>query len=262
MPLQLSPNIELLFSEAGPDPADRVRAAASAGFDAVELWSTLDKDVPALAKVAAEAGVTVTSILAEPRTNFAFPGTDLTAFWDGFDRCLENARLLGAARLVVGSGLGFPGKTRPQNLDALVEVFRAAVDRARGSGVGLVLEAVNTRVDHPGALLDRTCDAVRVARDVADPSFGILYDLYHSVTEGEDIASALADAGDLLHYVQIADSPGRGEPGTGTIDWPAAFAALGSAGYTGPVGLEYSPQSPTQESLALVRGLGRPARAR
>ncbi len=101
MAFQLSPNIELLFTEAGPDPAQRVRAAAAAGFDAVELWTTLDKDVPALAKAAAEAGVSVTSVLAEPRTNFAFPGTDLTAYLDGLERGVENARALGAPRIVL-----------------------------------------------------------------------------------------------------------------------------------------------------------------
>ena len=103
----------------------------------------------------------------------------------------------------------------------------------------LVLEPVNTRVDHPGALLDRTANAVAVARAVNSGSFRILYDLYHSVTEGEDTAAELANAGDLLDYVQIADSPGRAQPGSGGIDWPASLAALRTAGYAGPIGLEY-----------------------
>ena len=106
---QLSPNIELLFSEAGPDPAARVRAAAAAGFDAVEMWGTLDKDVNALAKALSDSGVALTSVLAEPRTNFTLPGTDLGPFFDGLARGVENARLLGAPRIVLGSGVGFPG---------------------------------------------------------------------------------------------------------------------------------------------------------
>lgn len=254
MSFQLSPNIELLFTEAGPDPVARLRAAAEAGFDAVELWSTLDKDVAALAKAAADAGVAITSVLAEPRTNFAFPGTDLAPYLDGLARGVENARTLGCPRIVVGSGLGFPGMKRPQNLDKLVEAFRAGVEHVRGSGVKLVLEPVNTRVDHPGALTDRTGDAVYVARAVDDPSFGILYDLYHSVVEGEDVAAVLADAGSLVDYVQLADAPGRGEPGTGAVDWPAALATLAAAGYTGPLGLEYFPRTETVASLAAIRG--------
>jgi len=252
---QLSPNIELLFTEAGPDYAARVRAAAAAGFDAVEMWGTLDRDVPSLAKALSDTGVTLTSVLAEPRTNFTLPGTDLGPFFDGLDRGVENARLLGAPRIVLGSGIGFPGAKRAQNLDRLVEAFNQAIERTRGSGVKLILEPVNTRVDHPGALLDRTADAVAVARAVNSPSFGILYDLYHSVTEGEDPAAVLADAGDLVDYVQIADAPGRAQPGSGAIDWPSSLAVLRAAGYTGPIGLEYFPTAESAASLQLIRSV-------
>lgn len=93
---------------------------------------------------------------------------------------------------MLGSGVGFPGARRAQDLDRLVEVFSRAVERTQGSGVKLILEPVSTRVDHPGALLDRTADAVTVARGVNSSSFGMLYDLVHSVTEGEDTAAELA----------------------------------------------------------------------
>jgi hydroxypyruvate isomerase len=246
---QLAPNIELLFTEAGPEAADRVRAAAAAGFDAVEMWGTTGKDVDALAKALAGTGVTLTSVLAEPRTNFTLPGTDLVAFFEGLDRGIEHARQLGCPRIVLGSGVGFPGMKRRQNLDRLAEVFSEAVVRTQGSGVKLVLEPVNTRVDHPGALLDRTADAVTVARAVNSPSFGILYDMYHSITEGEDPATELGNADGVVDYVQIADVPGRGEPGSGGLDWAARLAVLRASGYSGPIGLEYFP---TVESVASV----------
>jgi hydroxypyruvate isomerase len=252
---QLSPNIELLFTEAGADYTARVRAAAAAGFGAVEMWGTLDRDIKSLAKALSYTGVTLTSVLAEPRTNFTLPSTDLGPFFDGLYRGVENARLLGAPRIVLGSGIGFPGAKRPQNLERLVEAFAQAVERTKGSGVKLVLEPVNTRVDHPGALLDRTADAVTVARAVNSASFGILYDLYHSVTEGEDPATELANAQDVLDYVQIADSPGRGQPGSGAIDWPASLAALRAAGYAGPIGLEYFPTVESGQSLEFIKSV-------
>ena len=252
---QLSPNIELLFTEAGPDTADRVRAAAAAGFDAVEMWGTTGKDVDALAKALADTGVALTSVLAEPRTNFTLPGTDLTAFFDGLDRGVEHARKLGCPRIVLGSGIGFPGMKRPQNLQRLIDVFTDAVQRTDDSGVTLVLEPVNTRVDHPGALLDRTADAVAVARAVGSPRFKILYDLYHSVTEGEDPATELANAAGLVGYVQIADVPGRGEPGSGSLDWNAQLSALRSSDYDGPIGLEYFPTIESVASVAHIRAI-------
>jgi hydroxypyruvate isomerase len=252
---QLSPNIELLFTEAGPDTADRVRAAAAAGFDTVEMWGTTGKDIDALAKALADTGVALTSVLAEPRTNFTLPGTDLTAFFDGLDRGVEHARKLGCPRIVLGSGIGFPGMKRPQNLQRLIDVFADAVQRTDDSGVTLVLEPVNTRVDHPGALLDRTADAVAVARAVGSPRFKILYDLYHSVTEGEDPATELANATGFVGYVQIADVPGRGEPGSGSLDWNAQLSALRSSGYDGPIGLEYFPTIESVASVAHIRSV-------
>jgi hydroxypyruvate isomerase len=252
---QLAPNIDLLFTEAGPEAADRVRAAAAAGFDAVEMWGTTGKDVDALAKALADTGVVLTTVLAEPRTNFTLPGTDLTPFFEGLDRAVEHARKLGSPRIVLGSGVGFPGMKRPQNLAKLVDVFAEAVERTRGSGIKLVLEPVNTRVDHPGALLDRTADAVTVARGVGSDSFGVLYDMYHSITEGEDPATELANAAGFVDYVQIADVPGRGEPGSGAVDWAQRLAALRSSGYTGPIGLEYTPTVESAASVAHIRSI-------
>ena len=252
---QLAPNIDALFTEAGDEPAARVRAAAAAGFDAVEIWTTLDKDVDSLAEALAETGVVLTAVIAEPRTNFTWPGTDLGPYYAGLEQGIANAKRLGCPRIVLGSGLGFPGMRRAQNLERLVDVFTDTVERVGDAGVHLLLEAVNTRVDHPGALADRTADAVAVARAVGSPHFGILYDLYHSVVEGEDPEAELRNAGDLVGYVHIADAPGRGQPGSGEIDWPRQLSVLRAAGYTGPVGLEYFPTVSSIESLEHIRSL-------
>ena len=252
---QIAPNIELLFTESGPNYADRIRAAAEAGFDAVEMWGTLNQDVDALAAALRDTGVRLTSVLAEPRTNFTLPGTNLDDFFDGLSRGIANAKTLGCPRIVLGSGIGFPGMKRPANLQKLIDVFSQAVERFGAEGVKLILEPVNTRVDHPGALLDRTAEAVAVARSVGSESFGILYDMYHSITEGEDPAVELANAGDLVDYVQIADAPGRGQPGSGSVDWTAQLAVLRRSGYEGPIGLEYFPTVSSVESVELIRSI-------
>ena len=256
---QLAPNIDLLFSEAGESAADRVRAAAAAGFDAVEMWGPTGKDIPALKAALEETGVQLTSQLAEPRMQFMLPPRNHSPFFEGLDAGVEVARQLGCPRLVVGSGTGFGGRKRQDQLDELIEIFTKGVAHIDGSGITLVLEPVNTRVDHPGALLDRTAEAVYVARGVGSESFGILYDLYHSTVEGEDVAAELANAGDLVRYVQIADAPGRGEPGSGAIDWQAKLATLRSSGYAGPIGLEYYPTVDSAESVKRIQLLAEEA---
>jgi hydroxypyruvate isomerase len=251
---RLAPNIDLLFSEAG-EAHDRVRAAAAAGFDAVEMWGPTGKDIPALRDALAETGVAMVAQLAEPRMQFMIPPKHHKPFFTGLDAGVEVAQQLGCPRLVLGSGTGFGGRKRQDQLDELVEIFTKGVEHISGSGVTLVLEAVNIRVDHPGALLDRTGEAAYIARGVGSPDFGVLYDLYHSTVEGEDVDAELAAAADVIQYVQIADHPGRHEPGTGAIDWPARLAGLRSSGYDGPIGLEYYPATESAASVAYITSI-------
>ncbi|MBT9607885.1 TIM barrel protein [Microbacterium sp.] len=262
---QLAPNIELLFTEAG-DYHDRVRAAAAAGFDAVEMWGptgvdapATPKDLPALKAALEETGVQLAAQLAEPRTQFMIPPWDHSEFFRKLDEGVAIARDLGCPRIVVGSGTGFGGWKRQVQLDKLVEIYQKAMAQIDGSGITLVLEPVNVRVDHPGSLLDRTAEAVFVARGVDSPFFGVLYDIYHSAVEGEDMRAELANAGDIVKYVQLADAPGRGEPGTGGLDWAERFALLRASGYDGPVGLEYYPTTASEASVAHVVEIARSA---
>lgn len=255
---QLSPNIELLFTEAG-DYHDRVRAAAAAGFTAVEMWGPTGvdapakpKDLPALKAALEETGVQLTAQLSEPRTQFMIPPWDHSEFYRKLDEGVAIARDLGCPRIVVGSGTGFGGWKRQVQLDKLIEIYQQAIAQIDGSGVTLVLEPVNVRVDHPGSLLDRTAEAVYVARGVDSAQFGVLYDIYHSAVEGEDMAAELANGGDLIKYVQLADAPGRGEPGTGDLDWADRLGILRGSGYNGPIGLEYYPQNVSEESAQLI----------
>lgn len=252
---QLAPNIELLFHEAGPDPVDRIRAAAAAGFEAIEMWGTLTRDVGAIAKALDETGVSVTTTVAEPYASFAFPGTDLTEYFDGLERGVEHARLLGSPRIVVTSGVGFPGVNRVENLKRLTDAMVRSVERTEGSGVTIIIEAINTSIDHPGALLDSTPDAVKVARAVDSDRLKIVYDLYHSLVNGEDPATELSNAAGLVDYVEIAENPGRGGPGTGSVDWPGFLSVLRASGYAGPIGLEVFATRSTLEELEYIRFL-------
>jgi hydroxypyruvate isomerase len=252
MPFSLSANIDLLFTEAGDLP-ERLAAAADAGFDAVEFWTTSDRDVDAIHRVAVDRGVEITAILGEPRTDITFPDTDLAVYFDGIARTVERAHLLGCTRIVVSGGTGHMGTKRPAQLERVADVYAEVVARTEGSGVEFLLEAFNVRVDHPGALLDRTRDAVDIARTIASGRFGVLYDMYHSLTEGEDPATELAAGAGLIRYLQLADVPGRGEPGSGGIDWPALFGVVAASGYTGHIGLEFYPTTPTVDAVRFIR---------
>jgi hydroxypyruvate isomerase len=105
-------------------------------------------------------------------------------------------------------------------------------------------------------LFSQTIDAVTVIETVASPRVRLLYDMYHSITEGEDPAAILARHGAHVAHVQVADAPGRGEPGSGTVDWPAMLRLLQAAGYRGPIGVECTPtRASTPDALAFIRDL-------
>lgn len=252
---ELSVNLEYMFREAGDDLPARVAAAADAGFRKVEMFTTDGRDVAALRKALSDHDVELWTLLVDPRTRLIDPATH-NEFAELFHRAVHEAAELGCTRLVVGSGPGVPWQKRAVQLDTVADAVRAVAPIAVEHGVEILLEAVNTRVDHPGVLFSRTEDSATVVEKVASPCVRVLYDLYHSVAEGEDPRDVLPQVGDILGHVQIADFPGRGEPGSGTIDWPSMLGRLRDVGYSGVIGVECQPtRAPTARVLDYIRQL-------
>jgi hydroxypyruvate isomerase len=252
---ELSVNLEYMFREAGDDLPSRVAAAADAGFRKVEMFTTAGRDVAALSKALTAHGVELWTMVVDPRTRLIDPATH-DEFMGLFHRAVHDARELGCSRLVVGSGPGVPWQKRAVQLDTVADAVRAIAEIAAEHDVEILLEAVNTRVDHPGVLFSRTEDSATVVGKVASPSVRLLYDLYHSVAEGEDPHDVLPEVSDILGHVQIADVPGRGEPGSGSIDWPVMLDLLRDSGYSGVIGVECQPtRTPTATALNYIRQL-------
>lgn len=256
MAYELSVNLEYGFTEAGEKIEDRIAAAAAAGFTKVELFLLKGRDLPAI-KAALEAnGVQLVSTVADYVTQLVDPATH-DGFCETFREAAENARYLGCGNVVVTSGRGVPWLKRPVQLAIFADALRKLVPIAEELGTTILLESANTRHDHPGVLCSTTHDSVVVADMVDHPRVKVLYDLYHSVVEGEDPETALQGAMHQVVHVQIADAPGRGEPGSGDIDWPGALALFDRLGYRGLIGIECQPQRPSAEAFAYIQGLSR-----
>jgi hydroxypyruvate isomerase len=155
----------------------------------------------------------------------------------------------------VVSGDTLPDVPRAGQRDAIVQALQRAAPIAAAAGVRLVLEPLNTIVDHKGYFLDSTSEAIEIIRRVDHPAVRLLYDLYHSIVMGEPPGEVLAGCGDLIGHVHIADVPGRHEPGSGTIDWGKQLTALRDVDYGGLLGLEFMPLQDTVSSLTFIRGL-------
>lgn len=256
MAFELSVNLEYGFTEAGEKIEDRIAAAAAAGFRKVELFLLKGRDLDAIKAALDANGVELISTVADYVTQLVDPATH-EGFCDVFREAASAAKFLGCSNVVVTSGRGVPWLKRPVQLSIFADALRKLVPIAEELDVTILLESANTRHDHPGVLCSTTHDSVVVADMLDHPRVKVLYDLYHSVVEGEDPEQALAAAMHKVVAVQIADAPGRGEPGTGKIDWPGALALFERVGYTGTVGLELQPTKPSAEAFAYIQGLAR-----
>jgi hydroxypyruvate isomerase len=251
---ELSANLEWLFLEAGPGTADRVRAAAAAGLPAVEIWTWRDKNIDALAAALTADGTGLQTMCTEPMGRLVDPQMH-EPFLTGLPESADVAERLGCPYLVVTAGDTLPGVPAARQRAAVISALRQAAELLDGREVVLLLENLNSRVDHVGTFLDDTRSVLSILREVGSPHVKLLYDAYHSWVMDEDPAQVLADAGDVLAHVQIADAPGRGEPGSGSVDFPAELAKLHALGYRGRLGLEYRPTAGTLDSLKLISSI-------
>lgn len=250
----LSSNLEYMFKEAGDKLEDRIAAAAAAGITKVEIFSLEDRDIDSVAQALKANDVTLHSMLVDPRIMLVLRDTH-EKFLNTVKETAEQAVKLGCKNLVCGSGTGAPFLPRAVSLDVVCEAIDKAADIAEEYGLTLLLEAVNTRVDHPGVFFSNTSDTFYIANKLNRPSVKVLYDLYHSVAEQEDVSETLKTIKDHIGHVQIADFPGRGEPGAGTLDWPQLLKEIAETGYRGPIGVECYPTVTTPEALKQIRSL-------
>lgn len=252
MAYELSVNLEYGFTEAGEKIEDRIAAAAAAGFRKVELFLLKGRDLAAIKRALDDNGVELVSTVADYVTQLVDPATH-DGFCEVFREAATAAKSLGCGNVVVTSGRGVPWLKRPVQLGIFADALKKLVPIAEELDVTILLESANTRFDHPGVLCSTTHDSVVVADMVDHPRVRMIYDLYHSVVEGEDPATVLPPAMHQIVHVQIADAPGRGEPGSGTIDWAAQLALLKALGYRGLIGLECQPKAPSAQTLAYIQ---------
>lgn len=245
--MKYSACIEWLFAETGDFPA-RIRAAKRAGLDGVEFWKWTTKDIGPIAAALDETGLKLTGFVAEPMVPLTDPARH-AEFLDGLQASIDMARRLGSPVLIAQTGDDLPGRTRAEQRAALTTCLVKAADVLKGSGVVLAIEPLNTRVDHKGYYLSSTAEGLDIIDDVGRPEIRIVYDIYHSAVMDEEIGDVLAGRLDRVAHVHLADTPGRHEPGSGTMDWQRRVDWLIANGYIGIVGLEYMPTKGTVASL-------------
>jgi hydroxypyruvate isomerase len=254
--MRFSANVSILFKEV--PLLERFGRAAEAGFSAVEFWWPMGEDLGEVEKEIKDAGLEVAL--------FNFDAGDMTAgdrglasdpareeqFQENVPMALELAQSLGCRRMNVLVGHELPGTEREEQMALARRNVGFAVDEAREVGVEVVVEAVNTFENGP-YLIYTTEQAVRFVESVGRGNLKIQHDFYHMQRMEGNLVANLREHIAMIGHVQIADSPGRGEPGTGEIHYPYVLGVLDELGYSGYVGLEYNPMTETtEESFAWI----------
>lgn len=254
--LRLAANLSTLFTEVAFDA--RFDAAATAGFRAVEMPFP-DELAPARLHERLRAAGLQLALLNAPSGNRArgerglagLPGRE-AEFRASLVRALEYATVGACQRIHVLSGMRAPDLDRAVQLATLRGNLEVAVELASSAGVTLLLEPINP-VDVPGYLLDDTATALEVISAVAAPNLALQFDFYHQQIIAGDLARRFAALLPRIGHLQLADNPGRHEPGTGEINYDFLLGRVAASAYDGWVGCEYLPLEDTASSLGWAR---------
>jgi hydroxypyruvate isomerase len=243
-------NVEMWWRKE-KDFLKKLEAAAALGFPAVEIWPWENKDVNAVAETTERLGLKIAQFTAwgfKPGMNEAKNHNLLV---EKIEKGCEVAKKWKCSMMCVVAGDDVAGVSQEKMHETVIEGLKKVAPIAEKHGVTLILEPMNIRVDHKGHCLYGSAPTLKIIKAVGSKFVKINWDLYHMhITEG-DLCGHLKEgfAADAIGYIQLADHPGRNEPGTGEINYSRVLKELKTLKYTGFVGLELMPKT-TEEAAA------------
>lgn len=254
--VHIAANLTMLFTEY-PE-LERFDRAAAAGFTAVEFLFPYAHTPETVLEALQRNNLTFV-LMNLPAGNWAGGERGIAAQPDRKTEFAEGLKTaVSYASVLRPNGINcLAGKRGPEAdaIDTLVENVDLAAGALAEIGVPLTLEPVNN-LDVPDFALPTTQSALDVIARSTSDNVGLQFDVYHSLRLGEDPLEVIRTLGPDIRHIQIADFPGRHQPGTGEIDWPTLFETIDTSGYSGWVSLEYIPEGETEAGFDLLRDLG------
>ena len=249
---KLAANLTMLFGEV--PFLERFKAAAEAGFTGVEYLFPYDYDRAVLRSQLREHGL-VQVLHNLPAGNWAAGERGIACLPDrvdefraGLDKAIEYATALECRRVNCLAGIPPPAITASAAGETFTRNVEYAASRLKSAGINLMIEPINTR-DVPGFFLNNTRQALDVITAVGSDNVFVQFDIYHMQIMEGDVATSIERHLASIGHMQLADVPGRHEPGTGEIDYAALFALIDRLGYAGWIGCEYIPLAGTADGL-------------
>lgn len=232
-------NVEMWWTDL--DFLERIRKTAELGFPAIEFWDLQGKDLDAIRKTCDELNLEIIQFTA-----WGFnPGMNDPANHDMVEEKIkfacEAGKKLNCKMATVVGGDDQPGMTREEMHQNIITALKRVAPIAEENDLMLILEPMNIRVDHKGHCLYGSDPAIAICKAVNSSHVKINWDLYHlQITEG-DLCGHMREGMEYIGYLQLADTPGRNEPGTGEINYARVLKEAHDLGYRGYVGVECRP---------------------
>ena len=247
--VKLAANVSTLFKEL--PFLDRFQAAADAGFTAVECQRPYEASADAIAERLARLAMPMV-LFNIPVANAALPGSR-DEFLTQFEQARTYLRATQCKRLHVQPGI-IPDDV-PHGLaeETFIDNIRYAADAVADDGVDILLEPINNKIDMPGYFYSTSAEGIRIIELAGRANLRLQYDIYHMQIMEGDLARTIERLLPRIGHMQLADNPGRGEPGTGEINFPWLLRKIDDLGYDGWIGCEYTPARDTLAGLAWAR---------
>jgi hydroxypyruvate isomerase len=252
-PIKLSVCVDMILT--GLPFLERMERVKRLGYPAFEFWEWKNKDVDAIIRKKSELGLEIATMMGTGWKQLNTEDARKT-FVSEIQASIAAAKRLGSKTLIVTTGIEDKRISRAEQHANYVAALKAAAPFAEQAQLTLVLEPLNTKVDHPGYYLQTAKEGFEILDEVGSPSVKMLFDIYHhQIMEGNVIQDITQHISKIAHF-HVADVPGRHEPGTGEINYGNVFRAIGASGYQGFVGLEFKPSRDADETLKDVLKLG------
>lgn len=267
--LTLDVCVEPLFTKESTE--ERIARIGACGYKSVELWlhdATFDgsdfdfgapRDAKAIRQACEAAGMTLNNLVVNPPDDGTIGGAPVIAatrakYLERVEATIAFAKAAGCSKAITCAGDEQPGMSRPAMRAAVEEALGAAAEIAARNDFTLLLEPLNTRVDHIGYSLNSSEEAAYIVRSIGSPNLRLLYDVYHMQVMEGDVVAHLRAAQDVIGHYHSAGVPGRAEHVDCELNYPFILKAVAETGYAGSFGLEYFPATKDHAaSLKAVR---------
>jgi hydroxypyruvate isomerase len=239
---------------------DRFEAARKDGFEYVEFWSWIDKDLNAVKESASRAGIKINGFNGDADYSLIDPSHKKN-YLDFLKKSVDAARKIGASSVTIHSNaLGDGGKVINHYMAlsdtvkkcSMYDMLLECAKIAEQSGISMNLEVLNIITDHVGNYLVHTSEAAEMTRLIGSSKLKILYDVYHMQLNEGNLCGNISAFIDQIGHIHVADVPGRHEPGTGEINYARIFEHLEKSGYAGCIGYELFPKTTTAEAVKAI----------